>query len=108
MPLILLRAFQDTRDEQVARALALRASDVLRAAGYSVSASAVRPYWKIPEYFEIRIEISQSEQTGIDHAIDKLGSGWLRPRPTEAIWNAGPKASFIDELVRWVHLELIE
>jgi hypothetical protein len=107
--MILLRVFQETPDEQVAKLLSHRVSDVVRAAGYSVVKTSVKPYWKIPEYFEVVIEMTTVPDVGgIEHALEKLGSGWLHQRPGEAIWNKGENAHFMDESVRWAHLELIE
>ena len=109
MPVILLRMFQETPDEQVAKLLSHRVSDLVRVAGYSVIKTGVKPYWKIPEYFEVVVEMTTTrERGGIEQALEKLGSGWLHQQPGEAIWNKGENANFMDESVRWAHIELIE
>ena len=109
MSVILLRMFQETPDEQVAKLLLHRVSKLVKAAGYSVVKTSVKPYWKIPEYFEVVVKMTTAPgEGGIEHVLVKLGSGWLHQRPGEAIWNKEENAHFMDESVRWAHLELIE
>ena len=109
MYVAVLRIFQQTSEKVSVRSLAKCVGDSIASAGYRLFKTEIRPYWKNPEYFEIVLELETDKyNNGFDSALSMLGTGWLRPRPYEAIWNFVEGATFIDKYVRWVHFQHLE
>ena len=71
----------------------------------------LRPYWKIPEYYGVTLNVEGDDLLQrIDALISSLGTSWtnIKSEPTEcsAVWNASEKTSFCHPSVRWANLEI--
>lgn len=75
-----------------------------------VRLSWTRPYWKMPEYIEVRFEVAMPVNSleQFSSILAALGEGWCIQREGEAIWNPSDDATFAEQSVRWAHVELLE
>lgn len=90
--------------------LAGRLRRCLETAAAHVRVMSTRPYWKIEGYQEICLEVHVigNGLQGFSSIIERLGTGWIHPRPGEAIWNDGEGAAFVEPSVRFAHVEILE
>jgi hypothetical protein len=107
MALLVLRVFQETNEAASSRALLARLSDLMRRLGFEVGSGVTRPYWKIPEYYELVLELT-GPSAQFESALSSLGTNWTRPRPAEAVWDRPAEGRFLEDSVRWAHLEQVE
>ncbi len=109
MPNLFLRLFAEA-DASEAFVLADRLRKTIEAVVSRASVRTVRPYWKIPEYQEICLEVSALVDPGqaLTALTSQLGSGWTLLNAREAIWNQSDQSSFAEPLVRWAHVEVQE
>jgi len=106
--LIVIRAFLDLDSAQEAEVRAGVITRLLTPYGVAEIVYS-RKYKKIPEYYEVLIELrSQTHpKTAFTTVMDCLGEGWSIQSDTEAIWNHGNGQAIFDEL-RWIGIEFIE
>ena len=73
--------------------------------------SLATPYWKIPGYFEVFVELEPTRAADEIFAelVSALGTGWEVRQSEEggswAVWNPKPSASFVWPEVRWANIE---
>lgn len=103
-----LHVFVEVESEGEAKACADLLCSLLNSFG-KASASQIKPYWKIPEYFDVRLELRCNNlvQEDVEQIASHIGDGWLAAG-SSFIWNSGGEAKFADERVRWANLELVE
>lgn len=65
------------------------------------------PYWKVQGFYEVLAEFPGTGRN-VSEFAQALGKGWLWYGKAEAVWNPGAESSFVEPLVSWAHLEMIE
>lgn len=69
-------------------------------------------YWKYPEHFQIFFEIDLAEMWNFESITEDLAHDWDIKTSQEAIWDAVKDAKkerfFIDNRVKWAHIENIQ
>lgn len=110
--LIALRLFAETDDLEVADDLA---SVVVARAGRfgEVRTRPVERYWKIPEYFEVDIELHLDGEVSAAYegVLADLATGWERhgsPDEPWAIWNPSSECQCFSALVTWMSLDVFK
>lgn len=103
-----LHMFFEMESEEEAKLSAASICDHLTKFG-ETSASQVKQYWKMPEYFEVRVEVHNERlgQGDIARIASEIGGPWMESG-SSLIWNFGEGARFIDGKVRWANMEYIE
>ena len=103
-----LHVFAEVSSASEAKAIGSKVSDALKCFG-EVLVTDVKQYWKIPEYFEFSIELSDSSLSESDcqRVADILSQGW-NDVGGSLIWNQEADAVLCDPKVRWANLEYIE
>ena len=106
MTVVYLRLFAEVSADR-ATTIAAAVRDILVTTGARVRVASVTPYWKIPEYQEILLELQVDAEPaeGVSSSASALGTAWTWQSPTEAMWNAGDGHEFCERTVRWAHLE---
>jgi len=108
---ISLRVFAEVSDKCAAEALCRQTIGKFTQFGKIVRCDTPKPYWKIPEYYEIFVVLEPD--VPVRHAFDRIMME-LAPRWGEvhrhaegswAVWNAGPGSTFVISEVRWANLE---
>lgn len=100
--------FSDVFSEAEVASLSQRVSDMLSQFG-DVKSFGVKRYWKIPEYFELTVQITNSNNS-FDKICDvaaALGSGWIRSG-SSLLWSDEVDSAFFEPSIRWANIELIE
>lgn len=71
---------------------------------------AVRPYWKLSEYHELSLDVTVAAEATLALSLvtSRLAIGWTERSDTEAIWNQQGDAEFVEQAVRWAHVEVVE
>ncbi|WP_435011578.1 hypothetical protein P12x_002894 [Tundrisphaera lichenicola] len=105
---IILRLFAATEDPSVAETLAGVVASKAGRFG-QVRSRPVEPYWKIPEYYEIGIELRPvgDSSEAYEGMLVELATGWERqgsPDEPWAIWNPSAECRCFSPLVRWMSL----
>ena len=111
MPRILyIRMFAEEPSEEFARCnVAERIEVLIRPYAKNIECR-IKRYWKIPEHFEVFMEMSVVGEISniFDQITSTLGTGWEELQPLESIWNPSPPTSiFTIESVRWAHIEVL-
>lgn len=75
----------------------------------NASLRVCRPYWKLPGSQEVcfSLRFSSGAVETLSEVARCLGTGWAHPNVGEAIWSRGPETCFVESLVEWAHLELV-
>lgn len=105
---ILLRVFAEVSSDVEASEVGRILSNSVATFGH-VTVFNVEKYWKIPNYFEVSLEI---RGPNLNNCVCKkiakvLGNGWVEAG-NSLIWNSTVKARFMDSKVKWANLEFIE
>jgi hypothetical protein len=106
---LFVRVFvQASLDEAVAIAERLRRT--LEDVAVRTQVVAVRPYWKISEYHELSLDVTVAAEAtlALSSVTSRLATGWTEPSESEAIWNPHGGAEFVEQAVRWAHVEVVE
>ncbi|MGA2498339.1 MAG: hypothetical protein ABSH20_11395 [Tepidisphaeraceae bacterium] len=110
---IFLQAFAAVSDQTAANAIRRSVEERLSRHGAITRCDIPKQYWKIPEYFEVFIELRPCKPVPetFDNILIELGCGWEIHRfpggGNWAVWNAGPEAAFFITEVRWANLECL-
>lgn len=106
--IINLRIFVEVSTENEARNVAKRLSESLSVFGCH-EICRLKPYWKIPKYFEFCIEISGSDisKDQMQEISFALGKNWTGVEES-LVWDASNVQILIDPRVRWANLEYLE
>lgn len=109
---IFLRLFVEARD--CAEAQPIADSVIAKAQAFGdVRQHEIERYWKIPEYYEVSLEIYPREQAAdaFTHIMASLASGWEchgQGNEIWAVWSSSPENKFVSTNVRWANLELTQ
>ena len=107
---VVLRLFAAIDDPSVADDLAgLVASKAGKFGG--VQTRPVERYWKIPEYYEVGIELRPDGEASAAYEglLAELATGWERhgsPEEPWAIWNPSAEGRCFSPLVTWMSLDM--
>jgi hypothetical protein len=104
---MVVRVFVESPEAQ-AHTAALDLERMMSAIG-RVCSSMVNRYWKITTYFEVKVvvEVHGDTEKLIDQATWSLGTGWMRLRGSEALWNLGEDSTFKIADAKWAQVEVI-
>lgn len=102
-----LRVFVETEHEE----RAVGVVSLLTASGFPglrVKKVETRPYWKMPEYYEVLVVA----EAGVDERrsflpAQRLATGWTSIGENDVIWD-GSSGRFLSPDVRWAQLEVVE
>ncbi len=103
-----LHLFVETSLKEDVEAVGNLVADKLSDYG-STTVTGIKKYWKIPEYFEVLVEV-QSDYLGsadVPTLANIVGKNWIGAG-SSMVWNFGEGSSFVDEKVRWANIEYIE
>ena len=108
---LLLRVFLQAEDEARARDVLRGVIEPTLAPHAGMRDVAVEQYWKIPEWFEITLELDPlyDPQAVYDRLLALAEAGWTRsddPSSRDAVWNPVGGTLFLAPEVRWAHLQL--
>lgn len=97
-------------DAEEARSAAERIRAELNAVSAVVGVPRIKPYWKMPAYQEVSVDLRLfgDAQQAVARTTSLLGAGWEQQQPCEAIWNSTDSGSAMDSRIRWMHVEVIE
>lgn len=106
---IFLRIFVEVQAEDAASEIA-KAIATIASRFSEIKDQSISKYWKINEYYEIFLNLCPKNQLETDYKglLSELGSGWESSGDFESIWNYGEDRVFIDNSVRWAHLEKVD
>ena len=109
--LIFLRIFAETDDPSVA--IDLAGVIVEKAGRYGwVRTRPVERYWKIPEFYEVAIELRPDggSSAAYEGVLADLAAGWERHGSQEdlwAIWNPTAEGYCFSPLVTWMSVNML-
>lgn len=107
---VVLRLFAATDDPTVADDLAgVIASKAGKFGG--VQTRPVERYWKIPEWYEVDIELCPAGEAIVAYEgmLAELANGWERhgsPEEPWAVWNPSATGRCFSALVTWMSLDM--
>jgi len=106
---LLVRLFVEVPPDRVAE-VAERLRQLLANIVANAHLAAVRPYWKVVGYQEVRLDLEvHGDATDVVSSVtSRLATGWSRNSDLEAIWNPAEDAEFAEPTVRWAHVEVVE
>ena len=104
-----LRVFALANSNSEAEGIGNKIAHTLRTIG-KTSVYGIKHYWKIPEYYELSIDLNLPMYTdaSVQAVIELLGSGWNEAGASCFIWDWSDDRHFVDERVRWASVEFIE
>ncbi|WZO99895.1 Imm31 family immunity protein [Isosphaeraceae bacterium EP7] len=108
--LISLRLFAETDDPRVANDIAAMIESKAGKLG-GVQTQPVERYWKIPEYYEVSIDLRPDDETivAVECMLAELATGWDRHGSGSdlwAIWTPSEEGLCFAPLVRWMSLDV--
>ena len=110
----LLRVFVEVDTTKQADKLARQLVKILQPC-IEVHQRTTQKYWKIPEYYQIKLEFNPAMQEEPREALYelllRLGFGWTITEfreALEAIWNKNENTCFALNEARWAHLQLFD
>jgi hypothetical protein len=108
--LITLRLFAETDDPSVANDIAGVVESKAGKLG-GVQTRPVERYWKIPEYYEVGIDLRPNGEAiaAVECMLAELATGWDRHGSGSdlwAIWNPSEEGRCFSSLVRWMSLDV--
>jgi hypothetical protein len=106
---LFIRLFAEVADAGIAAAVGEHAKAKLTRLG-SVGQVKVSRYWKMPDYFEVYIDVRlrRDISASFGDTLRSFGTGWQAHGSGDerwAVWNAGPRATFFAPEVRWANME---
>lgn len=108
---LLLRVFLHVEDEARARDVLQTVIEPTLAPHAGMRDVTIEQYWKIPEWFEITLELDPTYEAHAvyDRLVALAEAGWTRSDDApgrDAVWNPANSAVFLAPEVRWAHLQL--